>query len=64
MKTDMLLVFASIATSIIIVPGAVLYVVTTPGTPGSHLGFLGMGLFAMLPGLLMGATGAWLAARG
>lgn len=64
MKADMLLVFASISMSIIIVPGAVLYLVLVPGTSGGRLGFLGMGLFAMLPGLMMGATGAWIAARG
>ncbi|QLG50354.1 hypothetical protein [Natrinema halophilum] len=64
-EPDMLLVGASIGTSLVVVPGVLLYLLVIRGIGSlGETGFLGLGLFAMSPGLLMGATGLWMAARG
>lgn len=65
MKPDMLVVLGSVVASLVAVPLVLLYVLQVHGVSSvGSLGFLGIGLFAMTPGLLMGATGLWVAARG
>ncbi|SDQ31354.1 hypothetical protein [Natronobacterium texcoconense] len=64
LSIDMALVVASILTSLVVIPGVVLYLFTVRGVPTSSAGYLGAGVLAMLPGLMMGATALWVAARG
>lgn len=65
MQRDLLLVFASIGTSLVVIPAIVLYILLVRGISSiGSAGLHGLGLVAMLPGLLMGATALWIAARG
>ena len=65
MRGDWYLIIGAIVASVLVIPGFVLSQVLLRGTlriGGS--GYLAAGLVAMLPGVLMGATGLWIAARG
>lgn len=65
MKGDMLLVYGSIAASLVLVPAFLTFQFVVRGlAPTGDLEVFGVGLVAMLPGLLMGATSLWIAARG
>ena len=65
MRVDWALVLVAIAVSLFVVPGFVLSSLLIRGTLRfGSTGYLGAGLIAMLPGVLMGGTGLWIAARG
>lgn len=61
----MLLVFGSIGASFVVVPGVLTFLFSVRGLSSvGNAGMQALGLVAMLPGLLMGATALWIAARG
>lgn len=64
MDPDMLVVIGSIVTSLVVIPAILLAAFLVRGVPTSGGGYLGIGLVAMTPGVLMGTTALWVAARG
>lgn len=54
----------AIVISLVLVPGALIYVFRVSGPPSGGPLTLVIGVFALVPGFLMGATGLWVAARG
>lgn len=65
MKFDMALVLGCVGASFVVVPGILTYLFGIRGVVSiGSVGVQGLGLVAMLPGLLMGAAGLWVAARG
>lgn len=63
MDPDVLVVVGSIVTALVVIPTILLYAFLVRGVPASDGGYLGIGLVAMTPGVLMGATALWVAAR-
>lgn len=64
MTFDWPLVVGSIAVSVLVVPLVLLSILPSSLTQASGPGILAVGVLAMLPGFLMGATGLWVSARG
>jgi len=59
------LVLAAILVSLVVVPAGLTYLFLARGPPsGDGLRTVTLGLVAMLPGVLMGSTALWVAARG
>lgn len=58
------LVLGGVVLSLVVIPAAVFYLLVVRGPPTTHSGLIATGLLAMAPGLVMGATALWLAARG
>lgn len=63
-NVDMAVVVGSIAISLVVIPAILSFVFVIRGAPSPDSDPLALGLIAMLPGVLMGATSLWVAARG
>lgn len=65
MDVDWYLVLGSVFASFVLVPAAVAYVALVPGPPDpGTAAFFVFTAVVMSPGLLLGGTGLWVAARG
>lgn len=65
MEADWYLILGSVFASFVLVPASVGYVVLVRGPPDpGTLAFFAFATVVMVPGLLLGGTGLWVAARG